>query len=140
MAYRTVQSRGYCSRTGYARVDRILRLLCTLGNAALQERLDAWKMARENITYQDQCKSLTLVRQDDPDGIGALNVSVARGALQRVGPDTTVGADARIDNVSIDENTAIPPKAVIENEQDVWTCGIGVEDEPPGPAPVRRPA
>lgn len=84
MAYRTVQSRGYCSKTGYARVDRILRLLCTLGNAALQERRDAWKMARENITYQDQCKSLTLVRKDDPDGIGALNVSAARGALQRV--------------------------------------------------------
>ena len=57
-----------------------------------------------------------------------------------VGPDTTIGADARIDNVSIDENTAIPPKAAIDNEQDVRTCGIGVEDETPGPAAVRRRA
>ena len=59
-------------------------MLCTLGNAALQKRRDAWKMAREHVSYQDQCRLLTLVRQDDRDGIGTLNVAVARGALQRV--------------------------------------------------------
>lgn len=84
MVHHTVHGRGYCSKTGYARLDVVLCMLCTLGNAALQKRRDAWKMAREHVSYQDQCRLLTLVRQDDPDGIGTLNVAVARGALQRV--------------------------------------------------------
>ena len=84
MHHCSVQSRGYCSRTGYARLDQVLGALCSLGNAALQERRDAWKMTRKQVSYQDQCKSLTLVRSDDPEGIGTLNVAVARGALQRV--------------------------------------------------------
>ena len=83
--HKTWQERGYCSRRGYAQLDDALAELCRLGNAALQERRDAWKMARERISYQDQCKSLTEVRHDDPDGIlGKLNVAAARGALQRV--------------------------------------------------------
>ena len=39
---------------------------------------------RKRISYQDQCRSLTQVRHDDPDGLGHLNVAAARGALQRV--------------------------------------------------------
>ena len=41
-------------------------------------------MNRKRISYHDRYRSLTLVRQDDPDGIGRLNVAAARGALQRV--------------------------------------------------------
>ena len=36
------------------------------------------------LRYQDQCRSLTLVRKDDPDGLGKLNVAAARGALRRI--------------------------------------------------------
>ena len=82
--HRTFQERGYCSRAGYARIDEVLGELCRLGNAALQERRDAWKTARTRISYQDQCRSLTQVRADDPDGFGRLNVAMSRGALQRV--------------------------------------------------------
>ena len=84
MTHRTFQQRGYCSKAGYARLDAALALLCQLGNAALQERRDAWKRSRKRISYQDQCRSLTLVRADDPDGLGQMNVAAARGALQRV--------------------------------------------------------
>ena len=85
MSHKTFQERGYCTRGGYKRLDAVLAELCRLGNAALQERRDAWKMARKPIRYQDQCKSLTLVRHDDPEGpVGKLHVAAARGALQRV--------------------------------------------------------
>ena len=85
MAHKTFQERGYCSRRGYAGLDATLGELCRLGNAALQERRDAWKVTRARISYQDQCKSLTLVRHDDPcSPLGELNVAAARGALQRV--------------------------------------------------------
>lgn len=49
MAFRTYQHRGYCTRAGYARLDEVLRMLCALGNAALQERRDAPAMARKSI-------------------------------------------------------------------------------------------
>lgn len=84
MAHRTYQERGYCTRAGYAQLDEVLGQLCDLSNAALQERRDAWRIARESVSYHDQCRSLTLVRQDDPDGLGRLNVAAARGALRRV--------------------------------------------------------
>ena len=84
MAHITFQERGYCTRAGYSRLDTSLGQLCDLGNAALQERRDAWKMAGKYISYEDQCKSLTLVRSDQPDELGQLNVAAARGALQRV--------------------------------------------------------
>ena len=84
MAYRTIQERGYCTRQGYARLDGVLRTLCSLGNAALQERRDAWRLCRRRIGYRNQTASLTFVRRDDPRGVGAINVAVARGALRRV--------------------------------------------------------
>ena len=84
MAHRTFQERGYCTRAGYRRLDEVLGQLCYLGNAALQERRDAWAMARTSISYIDQCRSLTLVRSDEPNGLGELTVSVARSALKRV--------------------------------------------------------
>ena len=84
MHLRTLQVRGYCSKRGYALLDHRLSDLCRLGNAALQERRDAWKFQRQGISYYDQCKSLTEVREDDPEGFGTLDVGIARGALRRI--------------------------------------------------------
>ena len=85
MTPKTYQARGYCTPRGYELLDAILGELCRLGNAALQERRDAWAMSRTSISYIDQSKSLTLVRHDDPVSLlGQLNVTAARGALQRV--------------------------------------------------------
>ena len=90
MAHWTFQARGYCTRAGYGQLDAVLAQLCDLGNAALQERRDAWRIARKRINYQDQTRSLTEVRHDDPEGIGSICVAAARGALRRV--DRAFGA------------------------------------------------
>ena len=37
---------------------------CQFQNAALQERRDAWRMAKKSISFADQCKSLTIIRAD----------------------------------------------------------------------------
>ena len=84
VAHATYQLRGYCNKAGYARLDRVLGWLCDLGNAALQERRDAWRMCRTSISYKLQCQSLTLVRRDDPANLGSVNTAVERGALQRI--------------------------------------------------------
>lgn len=55
-----------------------------LYNAALQERRDAWRLARKGITRLDQQKSLTLIRADDPDGHGSDPVTMGRWTLKRV--------------------------------------------------------
>ena len=44
---------------------------CRLYNGAVQERRDAWRMARRSITFPSQCRELKLVRQDDPVWAGA---------------------------------------------------------------------
>ena len=84
MAARTYHFRGYCTRASYLLLDQILCWLCDLGNAALQERRDAWRMCRKSISYKDQCRSLTGVRADEPQQLGAINTAVARGALKRI--------------------------------------------------------
>ena len=84
MHIRTDQRRGYMSRAGYQKLDQVLGSLCDLGNAALQERRDAWRLCRKPISFYDQCKSLTGIREDDPDGFGSLSSVAERGALQRV--------------------------------------------------------
>ena len=83
MTHKTLQARGYCTAAGYDRVREILAMSATLYNAALQERRDAWKMTRRQISMYDQMQQLTLVRQDDPDW-AALDTVLARGALVRI--------------------------------------------------------
>ena len=62
-----LQFRAYTTREGYRRLDDVLAMHQTLYNAALQNRRDAWKMRRENITYYGQSRELTEVRRDDPE-------------------------------------------------------------------------
>lgn len=45
----------------------LLRSHQTLYNAALQERSEAWSKAQKSISYADQCKSLTIIRQSLPE-------------------------------------------------------------------------
>ena len=64
-------------------LDDRLTAHCRLYNAALQERSDAWKMARRSITCAGQNRELTLVLQDDPDW-AAEHRRLAVGTLKRV--------------------------------------------------------
>ena len=84
MAHRTFQKRAYCTPAGYRRFDEVLSHVRTLGNVALQERHDAWKLVRKCISYLDQCRSLTLARHDDSASIEQLDIAIIRGALRRV--------------------------------------------------------
>jgi putative transposase len=45
----------------------VLGLCCTLYNAALQQRREAWDRQHRSLTFYDQCKELTQLRADDPD-------------------------------------------------------------------------
>ena len=53
-----------------------------LYNAALQHRRDAWQQTQESVSYYDQCKELTGLRQDDPYWAG-ISLQVARGTIKR---------------------------------------------------------
>ena len=80
---RTYQFRVQLTRDGHRRLDDRLTAHCRLYNAALQERSDAWKMARRSITCAGQNRELTLVLQDDPDW-AAEHRRLAVGTLKRV--------------------------------------------------------
>ena len=49
-------------------IDKLLMQLelhQQLWNGALEERIDAWRKHTKSISYEDQCKSLTIIRNDD---------------------------------------------------------------------------
>ena len=82
-AARTYQCRVQLTHDGHRRLNDRLAAHCRLYNAALQERRDAWRMARRSITFASQCRELTLVRQEDPEWAGE-HRRLAEGTLKRV--------------------------------------------------------
>lgn len=54
-----------------------------LYNAALEERIGAWKWERRSVPYFDQCRTLTGLREVRPDVL-AWGVIVCRGTLKRL--------------------------------------------------------
>lgn len=54
-----------------------------LYNAALEERIDAYRKTKTSISYVDQAKSLTAIRRDD-DGYRSLNAQSAQVTLKRL--------------------------------------------------------
>ena len=57
-----------------------------LWNAALEERIDAWRKNKLSISYEDQCKSLTIIRKDNElkDQWASLNCSSQQITLYRL--------------------------------------------------------
>ena len=84
MLYTTFQERGYCSPAGYDRIDAMLRDLCRLYNAALEERREAYRRQGKPVTLYEQMRELTGIRKDDPEGFGKQHIGFARGALNRL--------------------------------------------------------
>ncbi len=72
------------TRAQHRLLDERLERQRILYNAALQERRDAWRLAKKPITRLDQQKSLTIIRADDPQGHGADPVTMGRWTLARV--------------------------------------------------------
>lgn len=71
-------------RAQHRALERILEGQRLLYNAALEERIEAWRKARISITKIDQIKSLTVIRQDDPAGYGVLPANLSRWSLKKV--------------------------------------------------------
>ena len=61
----------------------LLRSHQQLYNAALEERISAWKMAGKSISYANQCASLTEIRRDLPEWAEA-NCSSQQMTLRRL--------------------------------------------------------
>ena len=70
-------------RQQHRALERILESQRQLYNAALEERMGAWRRAGLTLTYFDQCKSLTIWRHSDPEG-AALPPNLQRATLKRV--------------------------------------------------------
>ena len=61
----------------------LLKLQCELYNAALEERRGAWHWERRSVSYVDQCRTLTSLREGRPEVL-ASGVTVCRGTLRRL--------------------------------------------------------
>jgi len=64
MQNRKVTYELYPSQTHVVKIRSQLDLHQQLWNAALEERIDAWTKNKVSISYEDQCKSLTIIRND----------------------------------------------------------------------------
>jgi putative transposase len=80
---RKVTYKLYPNATQAAALAVLLRHHQQLYNAALQERRDAWDKHRVSISYEDQCASLTALRNSGPEWIIA-NCSSEQVTLRRV--------------------------------------------------------
>jgi putative transposase len=60
-----------------------LGLQCELYNAALEERRGAWRWEHRSVSYVDQCRTLTSLREVRPEVLGG-GVTVCRGTLRRL--------------------------------------------------------
>ena len=84
MQRRKVTYKLYPSATQAEGLLELLRLHKDLWNAALEERIDAWRKAGKSITYEDQCRSLTQVRGELPQDWTTMNCSSQQITLRRL--------------------------------------------------------
>ena len=66
-----------------ARLDDWARLHCELTNAALEERIDAWRKAGKPISYDEQQNVLPQIKTDRPEFI-ALGSHALQQTLRRL--------------------------------------------------------
>ena len=71
------------TKAQHALLDRLCEDQRQLYNAALQERIDAWKKAGKSVTKLDQFKSLTQIRGFDQT-YALVPVSMSRWSIARV--------------------------------------------------------
>src|SRR5690606_13062751 len=74
----------YPSARQQAVLERLLAAHQQLYNAALEERISAWRNRRTSISYQDQTRSLTEIRQALPEDWAWMNCSSQQVTLRRL--------------------------------------------------------
>ena len=82
MAVQTFRHAAKPSPSGHSLLDRLFAMLY---NAALEERIHAWRMSGRSISLYDPFASLTVLRKQDPEWQD-MSVLVARSALLRLEP------------------------------------------------------
>ncbi len=80
---RTHSQTAQLSRATHQRLDRFLYLSRQLYNAALDERINAYRKAGESIGLYDQYKSFTQIRRDDAE-MSSYGVQPFRSVLYRL--------------------------------------------------------
>lgn len=80
--YRTYTLRIRPNKTQVAAFEFILKDSCETYNAALQERIEAWKLQRKSVTLYDQFKELTQLRQDPQ--FATIAADIQREPLRRL--------------------------------------------------------
>ena len=86
---RTYRYKLYPTSRQVAGLTRLLTLQCELYNAALEERRGAWRWERRSISYVDQCRTLTDLRDVRPEVVD-YGIVVCRGSFRRL--DRAFGA------------------------------------------------
>jgi len=81
---RKVTYKAYPSARQAALLMALLNHHKALWNAALEERIDAWRKARKSLSYEDQCASLTQLRAELPEDWGTVNCSSQQITLRRL--------------------------------------------------------
>ena len=64
---RTHKRRAIMAKSGYEAFEIFMKMLADLWNACLQERRDAWRLAKKSVGKFDQIKSFTLIRAENPE-------------------------------------------------------------------------
>lgn len=80
--FRTYTLRLRPNKAQVAEFECILADSCETYNAALQERIEAWKLQRKRVTYNDQCSELTQLRKD-PE-FSRMSIEVQRDPIRRL--------------------------------------------------------
>ena len=83
MERRKITYRLYPSKSQGAALSAVLRSHQQLYNAALEQRIDAWRRRGVSLSYQDQCKELTALRTECPE-FSAINCSSQQRTLRRL--------------------------------------------------------
>ena len=83
MAVQTFRHAAKLSASGHRLLDRILAMLALLYNAAIEERILAYRMPGKSNSLYDQHKSLTTIRGEDAEW-REIPVLVARSSLSRL--------------------------------------------------------
>ena len=80
--HKTFRYRLYPTKGQAESLAKQLREACTMYNAALQERRDAWKIAKKSISFQDQANQLKEIRTEGFTGLA--NFSCCQQVLRRL--------------------------------------------------------
>ena len=83
MPMKAYKYRIYPTKAQAKKFEQWLDICCELYNAALQERRDAWRVAKKSVNYTEQCRQLTEVKEFRDD-IRAIPVIVLRDPLRRL--------------------------------------------------------